>query len=386
MRVSTWALLLFVGICMLAGIRNSAVSNSVPAPRASRLHPRAVKAIRFPRVIDSAGLLPAGEAVRFEDYLRRVREESGVDVRLLLLAHRPGIPLSEYGLRAMRTMGIGEDDDRRGVLILADRESQQFRVEVGPGLEGVLPDAFVSYLVNEHVATLFRAGDPNVGIRLLLFMIHRRIRDAILGEEYDPRPVTFIREPHRLAGGAGASTWAPLDHQYQAFLTSPTDSAVAHYLVPQPTPEAARLRYLELLALPRYYPDVSLLTEESQQYMRGLPMSRAFKAYLLYGFFGRQTSVDVRGDLALIYYTDTPFISPHYLRRGPAGWQLDIIAEMRNSLEVTGGEYTWLLRDSGDEYSQRFADRTVKIGKWHRVRGGDNRPLRTGYWARHQRR
>jgi len=59
---------------------------------------------------------------------------------------------------------------------------------------------------------------------------------------------------------------------------------------------------------------------------------------------------------------------------------------MRNSLEITGGEYTWLLRDSGDEYSRRFADRTIKIGKWHRVRGGDNRPLRTGYWARHQRR
>jgi hypothetical protein len=81
---------------MLAGIRNSAVTNSVRVPRVSSQHPRAVKAIRFPRVIDSAGLLPAGEAVRFEDYLRRVREESGVDVRLLFLAHRAGIPLSEY--------------------------------------------------------------------------------------------------------------------------------------------------------------------------------------------------------------------------------------------------------------------------------------------------
>jgi hypothetical protein len=368
MRLYLWgAVILLLGVYLLAG------------RPASHPHDRA---LRFPFVIDSAGLLPQGEGARLEDYLRRLREESGVDVRLLLLTRRPGVTLSDYGYQAMRTLGVGERDDRRGVLILADRESQQFRVEVGQGLEGVLPDAFISYLVNEHVATLFRAGDPNIGIRLLLFMIHRRIREAILGQEYDPRPVTFIREPHRLAAGAGASTWAPLDTQYQAFLTSPTDSGAARYFVPQPTPEAAHLRYLELLALPRFYPYVSLFTPESQRYMASLPMSRAFMAYLLYGMIGHRTKVDVRGDLALVYYTDTPFISPHYLARGPDGWQIDIMAEMRNSLEVTGGKYTWLVRDSGDEFSRRFADRTIKLGVWHRIRGGDNRALRIGLKAR----
>lgn len=381
MRVSTWALLIII-LCLLAAVRTSDVRHT--AAFVSQVHHSlTTPSVRFPRVIDSAGLLPVWEADRLEDYLRRVREESGVDVRLLFLAHKPDVPLSEYGVRAMRTMGVGEKDDKRGVLILADGESQQFRVEVGPGLEGVLPDAFISFVVNEHVVTLFKAGDPNLGIRLLLYMIHHRIREAILGEEYDPRPLKFVSDPHRLAAGAGASTWAPLDHRYDAFLTSPTDSAVAHYFVPQPTPEAARLRYLELLALPRYYPNVSLLTEESQRYMATLPMSRAFMSYLLYGWYGREITVDVRGDLALIIYTNTPFSSPHYLRRGPDGWQLDIIAEMRNSLEVTGGEFTWLVRDSGDDFSQRFADRTIKIRKWLRIRGGDNRELRTGYWARH---
>jgi len=306
-----------------------------------------------------------------------------VDIRLLFLAHSPGIPLGEYAVRSMRTMGVGEQDDRRGVLFLADRKSQQFRIEVGQGLEAVLPDGFISFVLNEHVATLFRAGDPNLGIRLALFMIHRRIREAILGEEYDPRPITFIREPHRLAGGAGASAFTPLDHQYQAFLTSPTDSAIAGYFGPQPTPEAARQRFIELLALPRFYPHVNLLTRESQEYMNSLPMSNGFRAYLLYGIVGQRVGVDVRSDLALIYYTDTPFISPHYLRRQPDGWQLDIMAELRNSLELSGSYYTWMLRDSGDDFSQRFADRTIKIRSVSRVRGGDNRQLRTGYRARH---
>ncbi len=148
------------------------------------------------------------------------------------------------------------------------------------------------------------------------------------------RPITYIRDPHRLAGGAGASAHTPLDHQYQAFLTSPTDSAAAGYFVPQPTPEAAHERFLELLALPRFYPFVRLLTTESQQYMNSLPMSNGFRAYLLYGSFGRKVGVDVRGDLAMIYYTDTPFISPNYFRRGPDGWQMDIIAELEKQSGV----------------------------------------------------
>jgi uncharacterized protein len=383
MRTPTRFLLLILGLCLVAAMSDS--RRSARHKQTSSKATRTAAAIRFPRVIDSAFLLPPGEAARLDDWLRAWREETGTDVRLLFLAHKPPIPLSEYGVRAMRTLGVGEKDGRRGVLVLADKESQQFRIEVGPGLEGVLPDAFISFVLNEHVVPLFRAGDPNLGVRLALFIIRRRIRDAILGEEYDPRPITYIGEPHRLAGGAGAATWAPLDHQYQALTTSyTTDSAVADYFVPQPTPEAAWQRELELLALPHFYPFVTLYTPESQQYMAGLPMSNGFKSYLLYGIFGRKIGVDVRGDLAMIYYTDTPFISPQYLRKGPNGWQLDVIAELRNSLEYGGSDYTWTLRDSGDDFSQRFADRTIKIrSSIYRVRGGDNRRLRTGYWARH---
>lgn len=383
MRITDRVLLALIAICLLVGIRTSA-ARSRRHKAAYRPAPPVVRVASYPRIIDSIGLLPRWEVGRLEDYLRRVREESGVDIRLLFLAHRPGIGLGEYGVRAMRTMGVGDHDDRRGVLVLADGESREFRIAVGPGLEGVLPDGFLSFVVNEHVVTLFKAGDPNLGIRLMLYMIHHRIRYAILGEEYDPRPVRFIQDPHRLASGAGASTWAPLDRQYNAFLTSPTDSAVARYFVPQATPEEARNRYLELLALPRFYPFVSLLTPESREYLSRLPWSRGFQAYLLYDWYGRKVAVDVRDSLALIYYTDTPFVSPHYVRRGPTGWQMDIMAELRNSLEVTGGEYTWLLRDSGDDFSKAFADRTIVIRQWHRIRGGDNRPLRTGYWARHE--
>ena len=95
MRVSDWVLLTIVLICLLMGIRTTAERNSARVSRAATM-------VRYPRVIDSIGLLPPGEAGRLEDYLRRLREESGVDVRLLFLAHKPDV--AKYGVRAVRIL------------------------------------------------------------------------------------------------------------------------------------------------------------------------------------------------------------------------------------------------------------------------------------------
>jgi hypothetical protein len=92
--------------------------------------------------------------------------------------------------------------------------------------------------------------------------------------------------------------------------------------------------------------------------------------------------VDERGNLAMLYYTDDPFLSPKFFRRTPDGWQMDKVAEVMNSEEVVGMWYTWRLRVSGDDFSQVFADMYTPMlipgmmSDFYRVAGGDNRALR----------
>jgi len=332
------------------------------------------------RVNDQVGLIPAYDERQYSAYLDQVQSESGIDIRIALVPEGTGQSPEQFALATMRELGIGRETGGRGLLILYDTLAHTMRIEVGPKLEGILPDAFVGYLMREHVDAFFGAGRPELGLRTTLFMIHWRIRMARLGEEYDPSFEEYVRDVRRLTSGGGASGRVALDSGFAGFINRTGDTAASKYFRPQPTVEAAYRRHQEWLALAGGQVDVPLFTSGSRTYLQRLPLSPAFNAYLLAGQYGHRYKVDERGDLAMLYYTDDPFLSPKFFRRTPAGWQMDIVAEVANSQETTGFWWTWRLRVSGDDFSRIFADRYTPmrvpgVDDYYRVAGGDNRAL-----------
>jgi uncharacterized protein len=331
------------------------------------------------RLTDQVGLIPPAEAQNYNRYLDWVHRESGVDIRVLLVPNTGTVPLETYALQAMREQGIGRESGTRGLLVVYDTSRRTMRVEVGPRLQGVLPDAFAGYLMREHVRPFFDDGRPELGLRTTMFMVHWRIRMARLGREYDPQFQEYVRDVRRLAAGGGASAALGASTSTAGFINRTADSGAQTHFVAQPSVEEVRRRYHEWLALGQGQIDVPLFTPASQEYLRRLPISRAFNEYLLATEYGRAYSIDERGDLALLYFTDDPFLSPKFLRRGPDGWRLDLSAEVANTQETVGFPYTWRLRDSGDDFSRVFADRhtpmDVSVDDFYRIAGGDNRAL-----------
>jgi uncharacterized protein len=334
------------------------------------------------RVIDEVGLLSPQVRRVYDQHLEWVHQESGVDVRILLAPDAGGIPIEAFALASMRKLGVGRETGGRGLLIVVDTLDRAIRIEVGPKLEGILPDGFISFLMREHLRIFLEGGQPELGLRTTLFMIQWRIRMALLGEEYDPAVEEYVRDVRRLAAGGGASTRVTRDARLAGFINIEGDSAARAYFRPQPTVEGSYRRYEEWLVLGGGQMDIPLYTSESQRYLKGLPITPAFNAYILATEYGRAYSIEERGDLALLYYTDDPFLSPKFFRRTGDGWQMDVVAEVANSQETVGLPYTWRLRVSGDEYSTAFADLYTplvvpSLDDYYRVIGGDNRPLQT---------
>jgi tetratricopeptide (TPR) repeat protein len=98
-----------------------------------------------------------------------------------------------------------------------------------------------------------------------------------------------------------------------------------------------------------------------------------------------------RGDLAILFFTNTPLVSAHLFRRFPDGWRLDIAAEIQDTREFVGGPFTWGMMLTGDDYSSAFSDLFADFGpmggpasgyraqptRLLRPARGDNRPLPT---------
>ena len=59
--------------------------------------------------------------------------------------------------------GIGKKGRDNGVLILVARDDREIRIEVGYGLEGVLPDGLAGAVIRETFVPRFRDGQYREG-------------------------------------------------------------------------------------------------------------------------------------------------------------------------------------------------------------------------------
>jgi hypothetical protein len=320
---------------------------------------------------DEVGIIRNAEP--FERTLLALFDESDVDVRIVF-TKLANLSPEEAALQWMQKLNIGgRGRDARGVLFLYDVPGRRLRVEVGYGLEAYFPDAFVSYLMNDHIRDFFSAGDPSTGLGLTLRILHHRIRAAALGLDFDPRVIEKVRSRSNLSGGAGASSGVALGEGGTAFLHAKVDEVTRAYFSPQETPEATYQRYLEWLAT-AFDPSVTLFTPASRSYMAKLPVTKGYFDFILLTEYGRPYKIDTSGNLALLYFTNDPLVSPHFFRQREGKWEMDIVAEVRDTQE-TAGLYIWSYRGRDDDFSSAFRKTLINIGGYVRLADGDNRAL-----------
>ena len=76
-----------------------------------------------------------------------------------------GIPVEDYAVRLFKEWGIGQAKQDNGVLVLVAPNEREMRIEVGYGLEGILPDGLAGQIIRDQFIPRFRDNDYNGGIR-----------------------------------------------------------------------------------------------------------------------------------------------------------------------------------------------------------------------------
>ena len=328
------------------------------------------------RFVDETGMLGGADAHRMNAYAQFANMTYGVDMRFLVIKSTGGESLENYAVDKARTLGVGADTGEKGVLCVYDTQDQRLRIEVGPKLEGVLTDAFVSYLERENTHAYVDANQLALGLNLTFQLMVRRLQQAELGEAYDPRAGEKIVDSHLLAEGAGATEAIGANGAGNGLINrnAPPDKLLKYS--PQPTVEQAWQVYMDWHLEPYEYVDVPLFTPDTRQFLARQPMSRAYFDFITLNEWQQPHVVEQSGDVAMMVFTKSPFISPYYFRHTPEGWQMDILGSIRNSQELIGNAYTWQWRDGHDDYSRAFSDQVVQVGgNIQRVAGSDNRPL-----------
>jgi uncharacterized protein len=140
------------------------------------------------RVNDYAGMLPAARARDLEERLKRFEEQTGHQIAVLTIPSLKGDSLEGFSIKVAESWKIGQKGFDNGAILLIVRDDRQLRIEVGYGLEGVLPDAIASRVIREVIVPRFRANDYPGGIEAGLDAIMKVTRGEALPEAARRRP------------------------------------------------------------------------------------------------------------------------------------------------------------------------------------------------------
>jgi len=132
-------------------------------------------------VTDLAGMLAPAEEERLEQLMESYRAGSGHEVALLTLPTLGGAVLERFALDVARTWKIGAVGLDQGALLLVVRDDRVMRIEVGRGLEGLLPDSVAGRILRQVLQPAFAEGRFGEGLTAGIEAIH-----AALGGDYGP--------------------------------------------------------------------------------------------------------------------------------------------------------------------------------------------------------
>jgi uncharacterized protein len=153
------------------------------------------------RVTDLTQTLTASETQALEAKLADWESRTSNQLAVLLVPTTQPEPIEAYSLRVAEKWKIGRKGQDNGALFLIAKNDRKMRIEVGYGLEGVLPDVIANRIIRENVAPAFREGKFADGINAGV----DRIIATVGGDKTSssqPSPVNEIARKVR-GGGIG---------------------------------------------------------------------------------------------------------------------------------------------------------------------------------------
>ncbi|HEY0338755.1 MAG TPA: YgcG family protein [Burkholderiales bacterium] len=148
------------------------------------------------RVTDLTDTLTQEQRKTLEDRLAAFESSKGSQLAVLLVPTTQPEPIEQFGIRVGEQWKIGRKGVDDGAILIAAMKDRAVRIEVGYGLEGVLPDAVAKRIVEEYIVPRFKQGDFYGGIDAAV----TRMMAVIEGE---PLPPPRGAKPAQSVGGGG---------------------------------------------------------------------------------------------------------------------------------------------------------------------------------------
>lgn len=136
-------------------------------------------------VTDLTATLSAQEIAQLEQRLATFEKTKGSQIAILIIPTTQPETIEQYAIRVAEAWKLGRKGIDDGILLLIAKNDRALRIEVGYGLEGMIPDAVAKRIIAEIITPPFKQGHFAVGIQAGVDAVTR-----LIGGESLPAPMT----------------------------------------------------------------------------------------------------------------------------------------------------------------------------------------------------
>ncbi|MDI1293769.1 MAG: YgcG family protein [Methylobacter sp.] len=116
------------------------------------------------RVTDLTSTLSAEQVNALEAKLTAFEAKKGSQIAVLIVPTTQPKDIAEFGIEVADLWQTGRKGVDDGVILIVAKDDRKLRLEVGYGLEGIIPDAVAKRVIAETITPFFKAGDYAGGI------------------------------------------------------------------------------------------------------------------------------------------------------------------------------------------------------------------------------
>ena len=125
--------------------------------------PAIIPALDSP-VVDTTATLDSQTRAQLELQAVQLRASKGSQLQILMVPSTAPEDIAQYSQRVFDAWKLGRDGVDDGVLLVVAKDDRRVRIQTGYGLEGAIPDAIASRVIQEYMVPRFRQNDYAGGI------------------------------------------------------------------------------------------------------------------------------------------------------------------------------------------------------------------------------
>src|SRR5215470_16776170 len=131
---------------------------------------------------DYASVVSKEAAARFNEQLAQFERDTSNQVVVAVFPKmQSDSDIADYTQRVAQAWGVGQKEQRNGVVLFVFIQDRKMFIQVGYGLEGALPDATAFDITERRIKPLFRTGNYEAGLATGIDLITKAIRGEYKG-------------------------------------------------------------------------------------------------------------------------------------------------------------------------------------------------------------